>query len=358
MKLNFHGGDVYSCKEDVLDFSSNINPLGVPESFKKALLEQIQEFTKYPDIHYRALRSALGEYLEVTDTDCIVPGNGAVELLYKAIQQSGKSKLVCLQPTFSEYSRAAAQKGLELVQVAAFEKDFQEINMDKLLAAADKNSVFVLCNPNNPTGTLLRKAQLKQLAEELQKRDALLIMDEAFMEFTPEPKANSMLDQLQNYSNLLIVKAATKFFGMPGIRLGYAISSHKELIHAIGNSLEPWNVNTAAVIAGCTVLKDKEYIQSSRAWILQERPFLYNELSKIPQIKVYSSGANFHLVKLLAEITDGGELKRRLLEKGLLIRTIDGFAGLDQSYIRLAVKDRASNLHLVKSLQEIYKISL
>lgn len=355
MKLNFHGGDVYSCKEDVLDFSSNINPLGVPESFKKALAENIQEFTKYPDIRYRALRKALGAYLDIEDADCIIPGNGAVELLYKAIQQSGKSKLVCLRPTFSEYSRAAHQKGLELLQVDAFEKDFQEAAVGKILAAADENSVVVICNPNNPTGTLLKKEQLKQLAEGLQERRALLIMDEAFMEFTPGYRVNSMMDQLESYSNLLIVKAATKFFGMPGIRLGYAVSRNKELVRAIQNSLEPWNINTAAVIAGYTVLKDEDYIQCSRAWIEQERPFLFDELAKIKQIRIYPSGANFHLVKLLSGITDGRELKKLLLEKNILIRTTDGFEGLDQSFVRLAVKDRRSNQHLIKSLQEIYK---
>jgi threonine-phosphate decarboxylase len=165
--------------------------------------------------------------------------------------------------------------------------------------------------------------------------------------------SNSMLDQLDKFDNLLIVKAATKFFGMPGIRLGYAISHNPKLLGKISESIEPWNVNTAAVIAGCSMLKDSDYILNSRAWIAAERENMYRELSKIKDIKVYPSAANFHLIKLLYENMDAWQLKEKLLEKNILVRTPEGFEGLDGKYVRLAVKQKESNKLLIQEFLNI-----
>jgi threonine-phosphate decarboxylase len=351
--LNFHGGYVHNYNKKLLDYSSNINPLGVPESFKTALQNNIEEFTKYPDINYIELRKAIGKYLGMEDINFIVPGNGAVELLYKAIQQSGKSRLISLKPTFSEYARAASQCGIEYNAIAAFDSEYQEVNIDLILERVNKDCAVVICNPNNPTGTLIDKKKLLQLAEGLRDKGALLIIDEAFMEFTSDYPANSMLDQLEKFQNLLIVKAATKFFGMPGIRLGYAISNNLKLINRIRESIEPWNVNTAAVIAGCSMLEDSDYILNSRVWIATERKKMYDGLSDIEGIKVYPSAANFHLAKLLVENLDAWQLKEKLLEQNILIRTPEGFEGLDRKYVRLAVKQRDSNMILIEELKNI-----
>jgi threonine-phosphate decarboxylase len=351
--VNFHGGNVYNYSQKLLDFSSNINPLGVPESFKTALQHNIEEFTKYPDINYIELRKAIGEYLAVKDISYIVPGNGAIELLYTAIQQSNKSRLISLKPTFSEYSRAAQQCGIEYQDIDAFDVDYQIIDIEKILSSACSDSTVIICNPNNPTGTLIDKNKLIQLAEGLKLIGALLIIDEAFMEFTLDYPRNSMLDHLEQFDNLLIVKAATKFFGMPGIRLGYAMSHQVKLINKIREALEPWNVNTAAVIAGCTVLKDMDYIKSSRAWIAAERKHLFHGLNAINDIKVVPSAANFHLIKLLQTDMDAWQLKEKLLERDILIRTPEGFQGLDGKYARLAVKQKESNRMLLEALKDV-----
>jgi threonine-phosphate decarboxylase len=353
ISVNFHGGYVHNFSQKLLDYSSNINPLGVPESFKSALQHNIEEFTKYPDIHYIELRKAIGEYLAVEDINFIVPGNGAVELLYKAIQQSGKSRLISLKPTFSEYSRAAQQCGIEYNAIDAFDSEYQDVDIEKILDIASQDSAVIICNPNNPTGTLVYKKKLVQLAEGLKEKGALLIMDEAFMEFTLDYPSNSMLDQLDKFDNLLIVKAATKFFGMPGIRLGYAISHNPKLLGKISESIEPWNVNTAAVIAGCSMLKDSDYILNSRAWIAAERENMYRGLNNIKDIKVYPSAANFHLIKLLYENMDAWQLKEKLLEKNILVRTPEGFEGLDGKYVRLAVKQKESNKLLIQEFLNI-----
>jgi threonine-phosphate decarboxylase len=351
--VNFHGGNVHKYSKKVLDFSSNINPLGVPESFKRGLVDHIEEFTKYPDINYTALRKSIGEYLGMSEIDDIIVGNGAVELLYKAIQQSDKKKLIGLKPTFSEYSKAALQQGMEYCGLDVFEEEYKSIDINKIINAACRESAVVICNPNNPTGTLIEKEQLLLLAKGLQGKNSLLILDEAFMEFTADYPHHSMLDQLDHFENLIVVKAATKFFGMPGIRLGYAMSRNRELLSRIKESMEPWNVNTAAVIAGCTVLKDLDYISKTRSWIKSEREYMLQSLRQIEGIKVYSTAANFTLIKLLRQNMDAWQLNERLLEKDILIRTPDGFEGLNGQFARLAIKDRASNMILIEELAEI-----
>ena len=344
---------MHNFNKKLLDYSSNINPLGVPESFKGALECNINEFTKYPDINYIELRKAIGRYLSVRDISFIIPGNGAIELLYKAIQQSGKSRLISLKPTFSEYARAASHCGIEYHAIAAFDSEYQNVDIELILESANQDCVVIICNPNNPTGTLINKEKLLQLAGGLKEKGALLIIDEAFMEFTTGYPQNSMLDQLEKFHNLLIVKAATKFFGMPGIRLGYAISHNLNLISKIRESIEPWNVNTAAVIAGCSMLEDSHYILNSRVWISTERKNMYDGLSNIEGINVYPSAANFHLIKLLKENLDAWKLKEKLLEQNILIRTPEGFEGLDERYVRLAVKHRESNIFLIEKIKNI-----
>ncbi|MDF2520285.1 MAG: putative L-threonine-O-3-phosphate decarboxylase [Clostridia bacterium] len=348
--MNFHGANIYEYTGRIIDFSSNINPLGVPESFKKMLLNSLDEFTRYPDINYRALKEDIADYIGLKDSSHVVPGNGAVELLYKAIGKSGKKKVIGLAPTFSEYSRAASFYHMDFISAAAFDEELQQVDIDYIAGSADRDSVVVICNPNNPTGTLVTKSQMVRLAGRLQEKGSRLIIDEAFMEFTPDYPANSMISELQNYSNVLVVKAATKFFGMPGIRLGYAVCQDSIWLNDIKEGLEPWNVNTAAVIAGRSVFKDKEYIRRSQEWIEEERKYLYDSLSRIEKIKVYKSSANFHLVKLLDERTDAWKLKEKLLQHRILIRTPEGFEGLNGQYARLAVKDRESNEMLIKYL--------
>jgi threonine-phosphate decarboxylase len=353
--MNFHGGNVYDYGRELIDFSSNINPLGVPESFSLALQRNIIEFTKYPDSAYVELRKAIGEYLGLEKIDSIVPGNGAIELIYKAVQQSGIRRLVTLKPTFSEYSRAASQAGIEYEGVSAFDYEYSKVDINKLLDTVRENSAVIICNPNNPTGTLVEKPQMLQLAAALRDKGSYLIVDEAFMEFTEDYPRNSMLDQLSNFKNLIIIKAATKFFGMPGIRLGYAISGSMEILAKIRESMEPWNVNTAAVIAGCTVLKDREYIEGSRLWINEERPYMYASLNKIKGLTVFKSSANFHLVKLDESEMNAWQLKEKLLERNILIRTPEGFEGLNGQYVRLAVKSKESNELLIRELQYLFK---
>lgn len=351
--MNFHGGDVYSCPGQVLDFSSNINPLGVPESFRETLLERLDDFTRYPDIKYRALREELAGYLGFDNPEMIIPGNGAVEIIFKAIMSLDISAMINLSPTFSEYARAARQKGVPVLDLNAYDEGFARLNLDHILALVKPKSLVVLCNPNNPTGTFVEKDEMCHLARGLKEKDCYLLIDEAFIEFTEDYPQNSMVRELNRYPNVIIIRAATKFFGMPGIRLGFGVTKNGELVKGIEEQLEPWNVNAAAVVAGCTVYRDKEYINASRRWVKEEREFLFDRLKEIEGLTAYPSKANYHLVKIRQEKIDAWELKKLMIDQGVLIRTPDGFNYLSPFHFRLAVKDRESNERVVAALREV-----
>ena len=354
--MNFHGGNIYEYHGELLDFSSNINPFGVPISFKKALTERLDEFTRYPDIKYTELKNNIAAYCGVDAPDMLAVGNGAVEIIYKymsCMAMLGVKRAICPTPTFSEYSRAAEGCGLEVMHIEAYSKDYRELDTELLLNAADKESIVVICNPNNPTGTLVPIETISKLLKALDERGSRLLLDEAFIEFTDGYPSSSAAGLLSSHPNLMLVRAVTKFFGMPGIRLGYGASWDKKLKGRINAFLEPWNINTAAVIAADTVLKDIGYIKNSKEWLYRERSYMYEAINKIKGVKLYSSEANFFLAELVSGSLDAWQLKDKLVEQGILIRTPDGFRSLGKQSFRIAVKDRASNLKLIEALKKV-----
>lgn len=353
--MNYHGGNIYEYSNKLLDFSSNINPLGMPESFKSELIKRLKDFERYPDINYSEVRESISEYLGMYCVDRIIPGNGAVELIYKLTASSGCRRMVCLSPTFSEYRRAAQINGLEYTEIPAFSDNYEFVDIRALINNIKPDTIFIICNPNNPTGTLIKKKDMIKLAEKIEGHNCKLLIDEAFMEFTDEYPDDSMVDVLDSFSNLMVIKAATKFFGMPGIRLGFAVMPDIKAAKEARDIIEPWNLNTAAVIAACSVLKDKEYIKRSREWIKTERKHMYERLNTINGLSVYRSSTNFHLVKLTENNIDSSELYDMLIKKNILIRLTHGFENLTKYHFRLAVKDRNSNEILFNELSDIMK---
>ena len=351
--MNFHGGNIYDYNSILYDFSANINPLGVPNSFRKALLDNIHSFTRYPDIQYRDLKDNIRQYLNASDRLNILVGNGAVELIYSLLESFDLHKLFTIGPTFSEYKKAALNNGLEYDEFFAYNEDFSKINIDSFLDRIEDYSAVLLCNPNNPTGFLIDRPTLEVIASRLYEKQCILIIDEAFIEFTDDCPHSSFVSKLQDFPNTVVIRAATKFFGVPGIRLGYALTINDEIYKRVYASQQPWNVNTGAVIAGNCIFKDREYISNSYALIKAERDFLYKGLSSFWDLETYPSKANFHLLKISRGELDAYKLRDMLVSYGILIRVPDGFSFLTNKYFRLAVLDRIANTALLSALSNI-----
>ena len=344
-----HGGDLLTYENfydgELIDFSSNINPLGTPKGLKEDIINNLQTLTTYPDIQYRKLKRSISKYLNCEASNILV-GNGAVEIINNFVILA--KKIIVCTPSFSEYEKRAIAHN-KLVETIPYKKDFT-IDMEAIEEIIHEDDLIILGNPNNPTGLRIPKEQLLKIYRLVKKAKAFLLLDEAFFEFTPEDYDSIELFKEYNFESVGIIRAATKFFALPGIRLGYGCTS-KEKMEAIQKIELPWSINSLADAAGQFILNDKEYIRRSKEYIEAERRFLLCELSRIEGIKPYTTHTNYILIKLLS--WDEEYVFNSLLKKGIIIRKCSSFKDLDENHIRVAIKDRKNNLLLIQAFKNV-----
>lgn len=354
-----HGGDVYTHGfmegREIIDFSSNINPLGVPKSFIEHLNEGLESLVRYPDINYRRLKNSLSNYLNIKE-DKILLGNGAAELLDLSISLLKSATL--LVPSFAEYELSAKKHNVSLNYIYFKEEKLKEekshrfyVDYDEVLESLKNTEGIIIANPNNPNGSIIDKDKFKNILDYAEVHDKIIIIDEAFIEFTGN-KTHSLCSFVDEYNCIFIVRALTKFFGMPGIRLGYAVTSNVEFKNKILEKQNPWNINSFAEVAGTYVLWDNEYIEKSLIWVQSEKSYMDKALKDVDFIeKVYITYGNFVLVKLKGLTAE--ELYEKMLKNDILIRRADNYKGLDNHYVRFAVKDRENNEILINTLKSL-----
>ena len=366
--MDFHGGNIYRIFREkniteILDYSSNINPYGVPESLKRKITENIGILERYPDPDYVELREKLAK-LNNVDISNITVGNGATESIFLFMKVLKPEKVLIVSPTFGEYERAVkAWDGSEIrkIEIEYFEleeKDEFWLNIRKLKKELKKKyDLLIICNPNNPTGKFLKMAETEEILRECNRYDTKLFIDEAFIEFLEDGLKESIVNSGENKKNLFVTRAFTKFFAIPGLRLGYGIYFDKNLEKKIAEKKEPWSVNNIAEMAGITVLDDVEYIEKTLKWITKEKKYMYEKLNEILGIKAYKTEVNFICVKIKDEQASKGmtvkKLRGKMLERGILIRDASNFKFLDERFFRMAIKDRRSNDRIIRVLKEI-----
>ena len=358
--MDEHGGNVeqalkqYSLAEGaVIDFSANINPLGIPYAVKRALIKAMDCLDRYPECEYLELRKDLACFYGVKPRNLLVD-NGSVSLIYLIPRALGLKKALIPVPAFSEYEKAARLAGGE-VKFLKSKTDFS-LDMDSLIRGLKGRDSLYLANPNNPTSLPVDKKDSLRIIKEAKKRGVILILDEVFMEFSDSPRETTLIDQAVKSENLIILRSMTKFFALAGLRLGAAIA-HPKVIARLKQYQPPWPVNSLAVSAAREFLKDKKYIRDSYKLIQEEKAFLYSELSNLKSLQVWRPSANFILCQTNSPPRVGGVrgvgLRDRLALKGILIRDCSNFRGLDTSFFRVAVRARKENLKLLSSLKEV-----
>ena len=383
--MDFHGGNIYKVfreknLKEILDYSSNINPYGIPESLKSRIIENLEILERYPDPDYVELREKLA-YLNKVDMSDIVLGNGATEIIFLFMKVINPKKILIVSPTFGEYERAVKAVGtsrnsidlscsddnknienkeIEIEYFELKESDDFNLNIGNLKNELEKKyDLLIICNPNNPTGKFLKLAQTEEILKECNKYDTKLFIDEAFIEFLADGMKESIINTEENKKNLFVTRAFTKFFAIPGLRLGYGMYFDKELEKKISEKKEPWSVNNIAEMAGLTVLDDTEYIEKTLKWIVEEKIYMYEKLNEISGIKVYETEVNFITGKIDEKLFSEGlnvkVLREKMLEQGILIRDASNFKFLDERFFRLAIKDRESNKRVIEVLKEIFR---
>lgn len=350
MKRPTHGGNIAwaaqiaGCSPDVIvDFSASINPLGPPQSAIAAIQKGIKSISAYPDPNYTQLRETLAQYHQLSP-DWVLPGNGVAELL-TWVGRELSHRMTCLPtPAFNDYKRALRAFSGWIWDCAL---NLEEPLTLSILPDAPKSpSGLILNNPHNPTGHLWTVQEILPL---LDKFD-LVVVDEAFMDFLTPAQQESLVPYIQEYPHLVVLRSLTKFYSMPGLRLGYAVS-HPDRLHRWQQTRDPWAVNSLAALAGIAALNDIIFQQQTWNWLPLARSMLFEELHKIPGLNPLTGYANFLLVK--TEFP-GSQLQQALLQKTqVLIRDCLSFPELGESYFRVAVRTEQENQRLINGLLSI-----
>ena len=348
-----HGGNVFAvarnlgvAPEKIVDFSASINPLGMAPGVRDALAGCINRLLHYPDKGAAELKEALAAYHGV-GADEITVSNGSTELIHLLPRVVPGKRGLIVAPAFAEYALALERSGWETDYLTLTGADGFALPLADLQEELGQGyDLLFICNPGNPTGALVPKRDMEAVIELCRKSGTFLVLDEAFVDFCEEESAKHLIRQSPQ---AVLLRSMTKFFAIPGLRLGYAIAA-PQTIEALASLQDPWNVNTAAQVAGIASLADADYRRRTREYIDRERERLAAGLAAIAGLRVFPSRANY----LLVEITDGGttagELRARLVQSGLLIRDCGNFQGLDGRFFRVAVRLREENELLLRSL--------
>jgi threonine-phosphate decarboxylase len=365
-RIYTHGGDIY--RENIInkikyDFSININPLGMPASVIEAAKRGVELSDRYPDHMGEELCSRLSEKSGCSPENIVI-GNGAAELIYALCAAQMPATAYIPAPCFSEYEAAVKAFSGEIVYIGAGNAFADKSYPSQIISALkahnpdDKSAILFICNPNNPTGYCFDKKTLLEIAEVCDGRNIRLVVDECFIEFTDKENECTMLHELENFKQLVVLRAFTKIYAMPGLRLGYMLTADMAFKDRVSGFLQPWNTSIPAQMAGCAALDEEGYLEKTVIYVKREREYLEKELSVFTKIHVYPSEANFIMFSIEESAASGeNSLYDSLLGRGILIRGCDDYKGLAYGehthYYRIAVKSHDENTELIRAMKEV-----
>ncbi len=359
--MNKHGG-YKGDPNRVIDFSVNISPFGPPDSVKQGIMESLEEIERYASIDGEEYRSLLKKAfsLDPVHPGELIIGNGAMELIYLFARSIRPKTVLLIQPTFNEYQRAFELVGTKVEHFILEESGGFSIPKEQLMNKLQnlKPKVLLLCSPNNPTGKRHSRELLNAIAWEMKEWEGLLFVDESFEEFVLDEEKyenkepNQFPIEMSPLDNLFILRSLTKFYGIPGLRLGYGIGG-EALINKLLQYKEPWTVNTFAFKALEKIALEKEYPLQLACWLKEEKAYLENHFEDLKHLglKIYPSSVNFYLGKITG--MPAKLLQEKLLDSGIYIRTCEDFQGLSHEHFRFSVRTRKDNEKLIWELEKL-----
>lgn len=351
-----HGGNVYrqSPPGGWLDFSANINPLGLAPAVRQAIASSIGQVVHYPDPEARELKEALASHYHVPREDLVL-GNGAAELFYLFFQTLRPASVLLPVPSFSEYERAALAAGTAVEYFPLGPEAGLQLDMQELAAAAAQRGTetVIVGNPNNPTGQLLTAADIEAFLQRTGKMEdpPWLLVDESFLDFRSDEEKYRASGLLEEYDRLFIIQSLTKFYAMPGLRLGFG-AAREALVRRLELGKDVWNVNLLAQKAGAMALQQADYSRRTRELVAGEREFLFREFAKLKGIcPCQRPTVNFLLLRL--EDMTSGAFAASMRQEGILVRDCSNYPGLDDYHVRVAVRSRRENERLLEAAAKV-----
>ncbi len=347
-----HGGNLRElaennniCRQSITDFSASINPLGPIPELSDILNKCIPEIQHYPDYGCKELISAISKF-GGWDPSMIAPGNGASELIYASPYIHQFNRAVIPVPSYNDYSEAVRRATIPVEYFYCDESDNFQIDIRALSSVIRPYDIIFIGRPNNPTCTVLTTGEIESLCHA--HMDSFFVIDESFLEFTPHESIAGKLPE-----NVLMIRSMTKFYAIPGLRLGYAVGAPQH-ISQLKKHCVPWGINCIASRAGIASLENTAYQSHSRETMQRLLFTFFTKLTGLPRIHVYQSNCNFFFVKLQPPL-NGDILYRHLIQKNIAIRQCTNFVGLDSSYIRIAIRTEQENDMFVSALDNILR---
>lgn len=343
--MHKHGGDIYSYP-NFIDFSANINFLGVPKAVKEAAQNALQEIIHYPQPGSIRLCQAVAE-MEHVKSRQVICGNGAADVIFSVILAEKPKKALIPAPTFQEYEQALLSVDCQVKFANFFKGKTSGITPEENFIEEITNDIDMVffCNPNNPTGILQEREYVLRLLQKCEKAGARLVVDECFLDFVTGAEDVTMKPFLEEYENLFLVKAFTKMFAIPGIRLGYGLSSDEILLAKMKQVTQPWNVSVIAQKAGVAATKESGFVERTKEAVAEEKKYLLEELNQLP-VEIYGHAANFIFFR-----AEKG-LEKRMEQYHILIRDCSNFRGLEKGWYRIAVRSRKENQALIQGMKK------
>lgn len=358
MKVN-HGANLYDLssqygfsKEDIMDFSSNINPFGSSKLAKEYIVNNIDKVSVYPDPEYLELKTSISNYCNCS-IDNILLGSGATELISSFIKTINPKKALILSPAYSEYEKELSKIECNITKYFSKKEYNFTINIDNLIEIINKDNyeLIIICNPNNPTGFTFSKNEIEKI---LNNTNSFVMVDETYIEFT-NTSIYSSTSLVDKYDNLFVIRGTSKFFSTPGIRLGYGLISNHKIKYEMNSNLDLWNINIFASMMGEVMFNDNKFIENTYSLMIKEIDYLVNELSKFTDLKIYNSQGNFILCEIKSKSITAKEVREKLIHKRIIIRDCVSFDGLDEYFFRVCILKPEENKLLIDNLINIFK---
>ena len=349
-----HGGDVCAWAQkaridpaEIIDFSASINPLGPPASARKAFQKSYNEVSRYPDPYGEELKEALAKRHGMKPAEILV-GNGSTQLVYLLCFALRPRKALVVGPAFSEHANALTLAGAKVRFLPLTANgDFRFSTEDFMSAWGKADDMAFLTTPNSVTGRLIPRADIEKIARIALSKKRFLVIDEAFIDFVEEESVKQLI---WDNPYVIILRSLTKYYALPGLRLGYLLA-HSRRVAQFATYLEPWSVNGPAQKVALACLADARFRLNTERWLHRERSYLAQALIALKRFQPYPSNANFLLVRIANNASAVG-LHSFLLNKKILIRACNSFAGLGSDHFRVAVKRRKDNRLLLEALTE------
>ena len=357
-KDHFHGSDLeliekmYGIKkEEIVSFSANVNPLGISPKLSEDLAKHIHCIETYPDRDYADLKKSIAAYASCDEKNIIV-GNGSTELISLFIQVTAPKKALILGPTYSEYEREITLNGGRTSYYPLREEnDFTMPVDDFIERLSDDLDLIVLCNPNNPTSSVITNRDMRRILDSCKEHDIYVMVDETYVEFTSNEPEITSVPLASDYNNLIVLRGTSKFFAAPGLRLGYAVTGNEDLLKEIDQKKNPWMISSLAEEAGKIMFSDHDYISDTKDLIFAERKRLFDIFKKSTAFKPYYPNANFMLLQILTPSQDSHSLFDKCIRQKLMIRDCSTFPFLSDRYIRICFMKPSDNDRLLEVLQ-------